>query len=57
MKKAADGGNDEAIAKYGMMLLYGDVIPVNKVEAANYMKKAADGRNIEAMKNYELMLL
>ena len=42
--------------RYGLMLLNGTGIDVNKEEAAKYLKKSADENVIVAMHQYGLML-
>ena len=56
IKKEADSGNDEACAKYGLMLFNGEGVPANKAEAVPYIKKAADSGDVNCIYSYALFL-
>lgn len=53
---SADNGNPYAMYFYGIFLLTGEGLDLNKKEAAVYLKKSADNGNIHAMCRYGVML-
>ncbi|KAK8837065.1 hypothetical protein M9Y10_037114 [Tritrichomonas musculus] len=57
LKKLSDEGNLESMFHYGTMLSKGQVIEMNRKEAAKYLKISAYGGNSDAMASYGDMLL
>jgi TPR repeat protein len=55
-KKAAHGGNVDAMFNYGFGLANGYLGSINKKEAMVWYKKAADLGNVRAMVNYGIGL-
>lgn len=56
IKKSIDLGNDEGMFLFGMMLLLGKRIKMNKKEASEYFQLAADHGNVKAMFEFAHML-
>lgn len=57
LRKAAEGGNVEAMEYFGMMLLGGVAVAQDKVEAVRWIEQAAEHDSPSAQVLYGLMLL